>query len=68
MVLAAIPMDGQRHSGEILKEKICHCLTLNGLSMDKLVCAVRDDASNIQAATNALDKDRLIFRVKLKKN
>jgi hypothetical protein len=58
MVLAAFPMNGLRHSGEILAEKISSCLISNGLTMEKLVCCVRDDARNIQSAIKALEKDR----------
>uniref|UniRef100_A0A914M328 BED-type domain-containing protein n=1 Tax=Meloidogyne incognita TaxID=6306 RepID=A0A914M328_MELIC len=57
MVLAASPMTGLRHSGDVLSEKITDCLTSNGLTLEKLVCCVRDDASNIKSAIQELEKD-----------
>ena len=58
-VLAAFPVDGFRHSGEFLAEKISDCLFEHGISIDKMICCVRDDAPNMQSACNCLEKDRL---------
>uniref|UniRef100_A0A914H564 BED-type domain-containing protein n=1 Tax=Globodera rostochiensis TaxID=31243 RepID=A0A914H564_GLORO len=56
-VLASFPMDEFRHTGEILAEKITNCLETHGLNTEKLVCCVRDDATNMQSATRMMDKD-----------
>ena len=58
MVLAAFSMDGLRHSGDVLAEKIGNCLSINGFSIKKLICCVRDNAANIQSAIRELEKDR----------
>uniref|UniRef100_A0A914L1E0 Uncharacterized protein n=1 Tax=Meloidogyne incognita TaxID=6306 RepID=A0A914L1E0_MELIC len=57
MVLAAFSMDGLRHSGDVLAEKIGNCLSINGFSIKKLICCVRDNAANIQSAIRELEKD-----------
>ncbi|KAI3410437.1 hypothetical protein GPALN_004539 [Globodera pallida] len=57
MVFAAFPMDEFRHSGDVLAEKIATCLTEKGISMEKLVCCVRDDARNMQCAIRRMEKD-----------
>ncbi|KAI3410439.1 hypothetical protein GPALN_004541 [Globodera pallida] len=61
MVLAAFPMDEFRHSGDVLAEKIATCLTEKGISMEKLVCCVRDDARNMQCAIRRMEKDRFAY-------
>nr|CAD2202729.1 unnamed protein product [Meloidogyne enterolobii] len=57
MVLAAFSMTGLRHSGDVLAEKITNCLKSNGFTLEKLICCVRDDASNIKSAVDVLEKD-----------
>jgi len=61
MVLAAFSMTGLRHSGDVLAEKITNCLKSNGFTLEKLICCVRDDASNIKSAVDVLEKDRYIL-------
>lgn len=58
MVLATLCMDGLRHSGENIAERITECLAKNDFALNKIACCVRDDARNMQSAAKELDTER----------
>uniref|UniRef100_A0A914ENX3 BED-type domain-containing protein n=1 Tax=Acrobeloides nanus TaxID=290746 RepID=A0A914ENX3_9BILA len=59
MVLATLCMDGLRHSGENIAERITECLAKNDFALNKIACCVRDDARNMQSAAKELDTESL---------
>lgn len=61
-VLDAIPIQG--HTGDEIASTIESSLQKNGLAINKLICIVRDDASNMKRTCNLLE----INRWKISKN
>ena len=56
-VLATVPIV-KAHTGDEIANKIEECIIGNGLSMNKLVSMVRDDASNMVRSCRLLDIER----------
>ncbi|KAL3089305.1 hypothetical protein niasHS_007028 [Heterodera schachtii] len=67
MVLAAFPMDSLRNTGENLADKITEALSKNGLTLEKMVCCVRDDASNMHVATKLMETESKSISDRVKK-
>lgn len=57
-VLDAIPLDG--HKSEEISSQIQLSLESNGLTIEKTICLVRDDASNMKKSAHILEINRYI--------
>jgi len=55
-------MGNIRHTGENIAKNIKQCIKNNGLLEEKIVCCVRDNARNMENATERLEFERF-FKV-----
>lgn len=59
--MAVESMQNIRHTGENIAEKIEQATQRIGFSLDKCICLVRDDASNMQLASQLINIPKLNF-------